>query len=158
MKRLMMVAMMTLCGGAMSAQQNPAKPASPLPALKRLATPQAVVNEHVAALNACDWNRLMAQYPEDAELFFPGGQVIKGRQAIGDLFRDFVKPHAQGGLCGLTFTAEQTLTVGTTLNVQWRATAPFLSAPYLGADAYGTKDGLMQGQVTTFDGTQLKMK
>jgi len=158
MKRLMTVAMIALCIGAMSAQQMPAKPASPLPALKRQATPQAVVNEHVAALNACDWNRLMAQYPEDAELFFPGGQVIKGRQAIGDLFRDFVKPHAQGGLCGLTFTAEQTLTVGTTLNVQWRAIAPFLSAPYLGADAYGTKDGLMQAQVTTFDGTQLKMK
>jgi hypothetical protein len=142
----------------MSAQQAPAKITSPLPGLKRQATPEAVVKEHIAALNACDLNRLMAQYPEDAELFFPGGQVIKGRQAIGDLFRNFVKPHAEGGLCGLTFTAEQTLIVGSTINAQWRATAAFLSAPYLGADAYGTKDGLMQAQVTTFDGTQLKMK
>ena len=158
MKQFVMLGMIALSASVMSAQTAPAKPASPLPALKRQATPQAVVNEHVSALNACDWNRLMAQYPEDAELFFPGGQVVKGRQAIGDLFRNFVKPHSDGGLCGLTFTAEQTLIVGSTLNVQWRATATFLSAPYLGADAYGTKDGLMQAQVTTFDGTQLKMK
>jgi hypothetical protein len=150
----------TVAAGASrtTAQPATAKAAASLPSLKRQATPQAVVNEHVAALNACDWNRLMAQYPDDAELFFPGGQVVKGRQAIGELFRGFVKPHAEGGLCGLTFTAEQTVVVGSTINAQWRATAPFLAAPYLGADAYGTKDGLMQVQVTTFDGTQLKMK
>jgi hypothetical protein len=129
-----------------------------LPGLKRQSTPQAVVSEHVAALNGCDWNRLMAQYSEDAELFFPGGQVVKGRQAIGELFRNFVKPQKDGGLCGLTFTAEHTSVVGTTVNAQWRATGPFLAAPYLGADAYETKDGLMQAQVTTFDGAQLKMK
>ena len=33
------------------------------PPLKRQPTPEAVVAEHLAALNACDWNRLMAQYP-----------------------------------------------------------------------------------------------
>jgi hypothetical protein len=131
---------------------------SGLPPLKRQLTPQAVVSEHVAALNACDWKRLMAQYPEDAELFFPGGQVVKGRQAVGEVFRGFVKPQKDGGLCGLTFTAEHTMVVGTTVNAQWRATAPFLAQPYLGADAYETKDGLMQAQVTTFDGTQLKKK
>ena len=153
------VAVIAIDVASAAAQQTTPKAApAALPALKRQATPQAVVNEHVAALNACDWNRLMAQYPEDAELFFPGGQVVKGRQAIGELFRGFVKPHAEGGLCGLTFTAEQTVVVGSTINAQWRAAAPFLTAPYLGADAYGTKDGLMQVQVTTFDGTQLKMK
>src|SRR3954469_25285195 len=94
----------------------PALPqSSRLPPLRRQHSPQAVVNEHVAALNACDWNRLMAQYPDDAELFFPGGQVVKGRQAIGDLFRNFVNSQKNGGLCGLTFTAEHTVTVGTTI-------------------------------------------
>jgi len=135
-----------------------AAPMADLPVLKPQRTPQAVVDEHLAALNACDWNRLMAQYPDNAELFLPGGQIVKGRQAIGELFRNFVKPQQDGGLCGLRFAAEHTVTIGGTLNVQWRATAPFAAAPYLGADAYGTKDGLMQAQVTTFDATQLKMK
>jgi hypothetical protein len=150
------IATMATMTSALSAQR--AAPMTPLPALKHQSTPQAVVDEHLAALNACDWNRLMAQYPDDAELLFPGGQVVKGRQAIGDLFRNFVKPQKEGGLCGLTFTAEHSVTVGGTINTQWRATAPFTAAPYLGADAYGTKDGLMQVQVTTFDATQLKMK
>jgi hypothetical protein len=56
------------------------------------------------------------------------------------------------------FTAEHTFVVGGTVNVQWRATADFLTEPYLGADAYETKDGLMQAQMTTFDGAQMKMK
>jgi hypothetical protein len=37
-----------------------------LPELKKQPTPQAVLDEHLAALNACDWNRLLAQYPDDA--------------------------------------------------------------------------------------------
>ena len=36
-----------------------------LPDLKKQPTPQAVLDEHFAALNSCDWDRLMAQYPED---------------------------------------------------------------------------------------------
>ena len=128
------------------------------PALKQQPTPQAVVDEHLAALNSCNWNRLMAQYPADVEIFLPGGVVIKGKPAVGEMFRGFVKPVKEGGLCGLTFTSEHTIIVGSTVNVQWRATAEFLAAPYLGADAYETKDGLLQAQVTTFDGAQLKRK
>src|SRR5687768_18443045 len=60
-----------------------------LPPLKRQATPKAVVDEHLDALNRCDWTRLMAQYPTDVEIFLPGGQVVKGRRAVGDLFEGF---------------------------------------------------------------------
>ena len=133
-------------------------PAPGLPPIKRFPTPQAVVDEHLAAINRCDWTRLMAQYPPDVEFFLPGGQVVKGRAAVGDLFRNFVKPAKDGGLCGLTFTAEHTFVVGTTINVQWVGTADFLAEPYRGADAYETKNGLMQAQVTTFDGAQMKMR
>jgi hypothetical protein len=70
-----------------------------LPALRRFQTPQAVVDEHLAAINACDWQRLMAQYPPEAQFFLPGGQVIKGRDAVGDLFKSFVRPVSEGGLC-----------------------------------------------------------
>ena len=42
--------------------------------------------EHIRVLNECDWVGLMAQYPEDAEIHLAGGTVVKGRQAIGDLF------------------------------------------------------------------------
>jgi hypothetical protein len=38
------------------------------------------------------------------------------------------------------------------------AHADFLAEPYRGADAYETKDGLMQAQVTTFDAAQIKIK
>ena len=129
-----------------------------LPALKRQATPKAVVDEHLDALNRCDWTRLMAQYPADVEFFLPGGQVVKGRRAVGELFEGFVKPLKDGGLCGLKFESEHVLIVGDTVNVQWRANADFLAAPYLGADAYVTQDGLMRAQVSTFDGAQLKKK
>jgi hypothetical protein len=130
----------------------------PLPALRRFQTPQAVVDEHLAAINACDWQRLMAQYPPEAHFFLPGGRVIEGRDAVGELFKSFVKPVSEGGLCGLEFETENSFPVGDTINVQWIARASFLAEPYRGADAYVTKDGLMMAQVTTFDAAQIKKK
>lgn len=140
-----------------------AQPAAPakgqaLPAIKRLKTPQAVVDEHLDAINKCDWQRVMAQYPPEVQFFLPGGQVVKGREAVGELFRNFFRPVKDGGLCGLRFDTENSFPVGDTINLQWRATAPFLAEPYRGADAYVTKDGLMYAQVTTFDGALLKIK
>ncbi len=129
-----------------------------LPELVPQASAQAVVDEHLAALNACDWNRLMAQYPEDAEVHLSGGTVVVGRKAIGELFAGFCKPPAEGGLIGITFTPEHTFIVDGTVNAQWVATAEFLAEPYKGADAYVTRDGLMAAMVSTFEGTDLKMK
>jgi hypothetical protein len=143
-----------LVGVVLAAQTS----STAMPPIKRQATPKAVVDEHLAAINACDWTRLMAQYPDDVEFFLPGGQVVKGRAAVGELFRGFVKPAKDGGLCGLKFDAEHTFVVGGVINIQWVANAPFLLEPYRGADAYETKDGLMQAQVTTFDSAQIKMK
>jgi hypothetical protein len=145
-----------MAAATLAAAQTPTT--APLPPMKRLATPKAVVDEHLAAINACDWTRLMAQYPNDVEFFLPAGQLVRGRAAVGDLFRNFVKPVRDGGLCGLTFTVEHTFTVGDTINVQWVANASFLLEPYRGADAYETKNGLMQAQVTTFDGAALKVR
>jgi len=129
-----------------------------LPPLKKQATPQAVIDEHMDALNKCDWNRLMAQYPENYQLNLPDGMVVKGREAAAKVFADFVKPHDQGGLCGIKFSPEQTLVVGETLNIQWKAEADFLAEPYKGSDAYETHDGLMVAMVSTFKGADLKMK
>ena len=129
-----------------------------LPPLKKQATPQAVIDEHMDALNKCDWNRLMAQYPENYQLDLPDGMVVKGREAAAKVFADFVKPHDQGGLCGIKFSPEQTLVVGETLNIQWKAEADFLAEPYKGSDAYETHDGLMVAMVSTFKGADLKMK
>jgi hypothetical protein len=89
-----------------------------LPPLQKQSTPQAVINEHFDALNKCDWNRIMAQYPPDYQLHLPDGVVVKGREKAGELFTNFVKPHDQGGLCGMKFTPEQTFIVGETLNIQ----------------------------------------
>jgi hypothetical protein len=131
---------------------------SPLPARVRQPTAAKVVSEHMAAFNACDWKRLMAQFPDDVEFFAPNGVTVRGRKALGEMFAKVVKPPAQGGTCGLNVTTEHTFVVGDVINVQWRADAPFLAEPYRGADAYETKDGLMAAQVTTFDAAALKMK
>lgn len=130
----------------------------PLPERVKQPTPEKVVAEHLAAFNACDWKRLMAQFPDTVEFFAPNGEVVRGRQALGKMFAKVVRPPAQGGTCGLKVTAEHTFIVGDVVNVQWRADAPFLLEPYRGADAYETKDGLMAAQVTTFDAAALKMK
>jgi hypothetical protein len=123
---------------------------SPLPARVRQPTAAKVVSEHMAAFNACDWKRLMAQFPDDVEFFAPNGVTVRGRKALGEMFAKVVKPPAQGGTCGLNVTTEHTFVVGDD--------APFLAEPYRGADAYETKDGLMAAQVTTFDAAALKMK
>ncbi len=129
-----------------------------LPERVKQATPEKVVAEHLAAFNACDWKRLMQQFPDNVEFFSPNGEVVRGRVALGAMFAKVVKPPAQGGTCGLHVTIEHIFQVGDVINVQWRADAPFLKEPYRGADAYETKDGLMAAQVTTFDAKALKMK
>jgi hypothetical protein len=129
-----------------------------LPPLKTQTTPMAVYDEHIAALNGCKWQRLMAQYPPVAQVHLPNGQVVKGREDIGKLFAGFVKPHSQGGLCGITFSALSRFLVGGTVNVAWVANASFLKKPYYGSDAYVTKDGLMYAMVSTFNGHDLVFK
>ena len=129
-----------------------------LPPLKTQMTPDAVVNEHLDALNKCDWSRIMAQYPADAQFFLPLGQTIQGREKVGELFAGIVKPFDQGGICGAKFVREHTFVVGETLCVQWVATADFLAEPYRGSDAYLTRNGLMAATLTSFQGGQLKPK
>ena len=129
-----------------------------LPELKPQPTPQAVVDEHLDALNRGDWNRLMAQYPDDIEIFLPAGLVIRGRRAVGDAFAGMVKPFNDGGLLGVTFTPEHAVTVGDTVSVQWRVDAHFLNEPYRGADAYVTREGLLAAQVSTFNMEDLNEK
>lgn len=117
----------------------------------------AVYEEHIRVLNDCDWLGLMAQYPNDAEIHLPGGTVVKGRQAIGELFAGFVLDPAEGGLCGLTFTEESRFEVGNTQNVQWVAESDFLAEPYRGSDAYVSDGQYMAAMVSTFDGAELVM-
>jgi ketosteroid isomerase-like protein len=127
-----------------------------LPDLKPQPTPKAVVDEHLDALNRSDWNRLMAQYPDDVEIFLPGGVVIRGRQQVGEAFAGMVKPWKDGGIAGIRFVPEHVFTVGDTVNVQWRAEGDFLKEPYRGADAYVTRDGLLAVQVSTFQRDQFR--
>src|ERR1700720_4730485 len=100
MLRLIGVALIALPIGSSIASAEDLK----LPPLKKQSTPQAVIDEHFDALNKCDWNRIMAQYPADYQLNLPNGVVVKGRDKAGELFATFVKPRDQGGLCGMKFT------------------------------------------------------
>lgn len=128
-----------------------------LPPIRKQPTPEKVLAEHLDALNQCDWNRLVAQYPEDAEIHLPDGVMLKGRQKVGDLFNGFCKDRPNG-LRGLKFTVQTSFKVGNTFNVMWKADAPFLAEPYIGSDAYVTRNGMMAAMVTTFDGSKLKFK
>lgn len=145
------VALATLAPAA--AQEMP-----DLPPLAPLETPQAVVDEHLDALNDCDWERIMAQYPDDVHFIVPGGVWIEGRAEIGKIFLGFCAPREAGGFRGATFITEYVNAVGDTVNVSWRVEADWLAEPYRGADAYVTKDGLMQAQVTTFDAADMVFK
>jgi len=137
---------------------NPNNPAEVSDRLVRESTPDAVLAQHMKALNGCDWKGLMQQYPDSYELRLPGGTVVKGRAAAAVTFAGFVLPPAQNGLCGIKFTEISRLVTGGTLAVTWEATAPFLAQPYQGSDAYITDDGLMVSMVSTFDGADLQFK
>jgi SnoaL-like domain len=142
-----------LTGGSLAAATD-----MKLPETKKQPSAQAVLDEHLDALNKCDWDRIVAQYPDDAQINLPGGAIVKGRAAIGEMFARFCKDSKDGGLKGITFKVENSTTIGDVLATQWVATAPFLLEPYKGSDAYITKNGLMQAMVSTFDGGALKMK
>ena len=124
--------------------------------LVRQPTPEAVVAEHIDALNSCDVDRLMAQYPNSIQILLPGGVTVEGREDVRALFEGFCQPFP-AGLAGLQFTPISSSMVHKTVNTQWKAEACFLAEPYLGADAYETWSGLMAAQVTTFDGAELEI-
>ena len=79
MKIILPVSIIAMIGVAFAAQAE-----MKLPDLKKQPSAQAVLDEHFEALNKCDWNRLLAQYPEDAQINLPNGAIVKGRAAIGD--------------------------------------------------------------------------
>jgi hypothetical protein len=128
-----------------------------LPAKKPQPTPMKVVEEHIAALDACDWGRMMAQYDDDIEFLSKDGGMVKGRQAIGEMFKKALqKPPV--GQCGMRMVVEHTKVVGDTVNVIWRFEAPFFAEPYRGSEAFETRNGLIVTQVTTWDPAAIKMK
>ena len=137
---------------------NPNNPADVSDQLVRERTPDAVLAQHMKALNGCDWKGLMQQYPDSYELRLTKGAIVKGRVEAAATFAGFVKPHAEGGLCGITFTEVSRQVTGGTIAVMWEANASFLAQPYRGSDAYITDDGLMVSMVSTFDGDELKFK
>ena len=152
MRRFIVIALVVIIasGVAVVASAGQGKPP-----FDRQPSPEAVVAEHLDALNNCDVDRLMAQYPETVAILLPGGVTSEGRTDVRALFEGFCLPYP-AGLKGLQFTEVKSWTVGKTVNVQWVANAPFLAVPYYGADAYVTKNGLMGAQVTTFDGAELQ--
>lgn len=147
------IAVLAVLAPALASAQDGARE---LPPLVPQPNAEMVTFEHLEALNECDWDRLMAQYPEEVLFILPNGVTIEGRQAIGDLFTGFCLPREEGGLAGATFISEVVRTVGDTVNVSWRLEADWLAEPYRGGDAYVTKDGLMYVQVTTFDPADMK--
>jgi hypothetical protein len=150
LRRLFLV----FCAAAVAASAQDLK----LPPKKPQATPERVIQEHIAALNACDWNRMMAQYDDGIAFLSKDGNIIQGRRAIGAMFKNALQPPSKGGQCGMKLIPEKTIVVGETVNVIWRCEAPFFAEPYRGAEAFETRNGLLVLQVTTWDPSAIKMK
>jgi phosphotriesterase-related protein len=150
---MVLVAFFVLAGALVAGAKVPAE-TPPGKMFERQPTPQAVVAEHIDALNHCDVDRLMAQYPKRVKILLPGGVTVEGRDEVRALFEGFCEPFPEG-LAGLQFTEVSSSRVKKTINTQWVADADFLCEPYYGADAYETWAGLMAAQVTTFDGAEL---
>jgi hypothetical protein len=129
-----------------------------LPPKKPLPTPEKVLAEHISALNACDWNRMMAQYDDDMVFLSKGGATVSGRQAIGEMFKNALQPPAKGGQCGMKMIVVKSFVVGNTVTVIMRAEAPFFAEPYTLSEAFVTRNGLLASQVTTWDPAAIKMK
>jgi len=92
-----MKSLLAICAVALFVQSSPVWSQGALPPLKKQPTEEAVLAEHLDALNHCDWNRLLAQYPDDFQMNLPGGQIVKGREAAGTLFAGFCKEPKDGG-------------------------------------------------------------
>src|ERR1700761_9400063 len=75
--------------------------AQELPAKRPQPTPEKVIAEHIAALNACDWSRMMAQYADNVQFLSKDGHIVSGRKAIGAMFHQALMPPAKGGQCGM---------------------------------------------------------
>jgi hypothetical protein len=149
-RRILFVLCSLAVGATAHSQSLPPKKAQP--------TPEKVLAEHVSALNACDWNRVMAQYDDDMVFLSKDGATVSGRQAIGEMFKKALQPPTKGGQCGMKMTVEKQIVVGNTVNVIFRAEAPFFAEPYRLSEAFETRNGLLAAQVTTWDPAAIKMK
>ncbi len=119
---------------------------------------QQAVAAHIAALVACDANALVAGYTHNAKLFFPDGAVVTGKAALQKLYDGFVKPVANGGLCGLRAKAVDSFRSGRSIFVKFEVTAPFLAQTYFSTDGYIFKGDRIASEVSTFDASKLKFK
>jgi hypothetical protein len=116
------------------------------------------VTAHIAALQACDANALVAGYTQNAKLFFPDGAIVTGRAALQKLYDGFVKSRANGGLCGLRAKAVDSFRSASSIFVKFEVTAPFLAKTYFSTDGYIFKGGRIASEVSTFDASKLKFK
>ena len=98
---------------------------SALPEIKPQPSAQAVLDEHMDALNHCDWSRILAQYPDDAQINLRWGCRL-GAESDREIFTGFCKDSKDGGLKGINFKAEHSATIGDTFATQWVAKRTFL--------------------------------
>jgi len=127
-----------------------------MPPLKTQPNAEMVAFEHIDALNKCDWNRLMAQYPEEVLFILPNAPGSRGAAISATC-----SPLLQGTQgCGLKAPPHrrEVKTVGDTVSSSWRVEALWLAEPYKGGDAYETERRLMYAQVTTFNPADMKFK
>jgi len=87
MRRVIACITVVALAGGLGAVAVQGKEKPRLAPIKRQATPAAVVAEHLDALNDCDLDRLVAQYPGDAQFHLSDGKdivVLRGRRQIRD--------------------------------------------------------------------------
>ena len=109
-----------------------------------VASTEAVVGRHLQCFGARDLDGILSDFAADAVIFTQGG-LVRGREALADLFRgmfaEFAKP-------GATFNLQQQLYDGEVGYLAWSAETAD-NGSELGTDPFVVRDGKITVQTLT---------
>lgn len=106
-------------------------------------SPRTVLDDHLAALNSGDADRIAADYADDAAVLLPG-TAVTGRAAIRDAFADNAD-----ALPGAVYAPVSVTEAGGLILLEWSMATDSLTVTD-GIDTFLVSDGLIQRQTSRF--------
>ncbi|MBT2412785.1 nuclear transport factor 2 family protein [Streptomyces sp. ISL-12] len=106
-------------------------------------SPRRVLDDHLAALNSGDADRIAADYADDAVVLLPG-KAVTGKAAIRDAFADNARTLPGAAYAPLSVTEATGL-----LLLEWGMKADSLTVTD-GIDTFLVSDGLIRRQTSRF--------
>ncbi|MGP4048444.1 nuclear transport factor 2 family protein [Streptomyces sp. 2A115] len=106
-------------------------------------SPRRVLDDHLAALNSGDADRIAADYADDAVVLLPG-TAFTGRAAIRDAFAENARALPDAGYTSVSLTGSSEL-----LLLEWHMSAGSVTVTD-GIDTFLISDGLIRRQTSRF--------